>query len=61
MITFQNNQPQTKPICLLNILLMDTCITLCQHCHRSNLLVHTGVVPVNEPSASQRLVRSPAE
>ena len=34
-------------------------ITLSKHCHL-NLLVHTGVVPVNERSALQVLVRSPA-
>ena len=43
----------------LNILRMNIYNTLNQHCH-CNLLAHTGVVPVNEPSALQLLVRSPA-
>ena len=42
-----------------NVLRMNIYNTLNQHCH-CNLLVHTGVVPVNEPSALQLLVRSPA-
>ena len=43
----------------LNVLRINIYNTLTQHCH-CNLLVHTGVVPVNEPSALQLLVRSPA-
>ena len=43
----------------LNILRINIYNTQNQHCH-CNLLVHTGVVPVNEPSALQLLVRSPA-
>ena len=46
-------------IIFLNVLRINIYNTLNQHCH-CNLLVHTGVVPVNEPSALQLLVRSPA-
>ena len=42
-----------------NILRINIYNTLNQHCH-CNSLVHTGGVPVNEPSALQLLVRSPA-
>ena len=38
---------------------LDIYITLSKHCH-FNLLVHIGEFPVNEPSALQVLVRSPA-
>ena len=46
-------------IICFNILCMNIFNTFNQHCH-CYLLVHTGVVPVNEPSALQLLVRSPA-
>ena len=40
-------------------ILLDINITMSKHCH-FNLLVHTGELPVNELSALQVLVRSPA-
>ena len=46
-------------IIFFNILRINIYNTLNQHCH-CNSLVHTGGVPVNEPSALQLLVRSPA-
>ena len=46
-------------ITFFNMLRINIYNTLSQHYH-CNLLVHTGVVPVNEPSALQLLVRSPA-
>ena len=51
--------PKSSNVLFLNVLRMNIYNTLNQHCH-CNLLVHTGVVPVNEPSALQLLVRSPA-
>ena len=46
-------------IIFFNILRININNTLNQHCHY-NSLVHTGGVPVNEPSALQPLIRSPA-